>query len=131
MHAATAFAAARAYAQVGTTTAVDAADPHRLVLMLFDGAIESLSRAGAHMQAKRTALKGEAISRAIRIVEEGLKASLDRRAGGELAGTLADLYDWISHQMLLANLHDDMDRLAEAARLLGELREAWSRIPPR
>lgn len=131
MYAPSPASAARAYAQVGTQSGVESADPHRLVLMLFDGALESIALARVHLEARRPGPKGEALSRAIQIVERGLKASLDRDAGGELAGTLAELYDYISRQLLLANVQDDVARLAEAGRLLGELREAWSRISPR
>lgn len=122
--------AANAYAAVGTQSGVDCADPHKLVLMLFDGAIEQLARARLHWAAGRIAARGEALSQAIRIVEEGLKASLDRKAGGDLAGTLAELYDYISRQILRANLTGDPSQLDIATRLLGELREAWSHIAP-
>ena len=125
---ATTASAARAYAQVGTQSGVDSADPHRLVLMLFDGALESIARARSHLAAGRIGPRGESVSRAIQIVEQGLKASLDPAAGGPLAGTLADLYDYIGRLLLNANVHASDAALAEGARLLGELRGAWATI---
>lgn len=127
MYASTALAA-RAYASVGTQSGVESADPHRLVLMLFDGALENLARAKSHFAAGRIGPRGEALSHAIRIIEDGLKASLDRRAGGDLAQTLADLYDYISRQILRASATGDPSHLDIATRLLTELREAWSHI---
>jgi flagellar protein FliS len=129
MHTTTA-RAARAYAQVGTQSGVESADPHRLVLMLFDGAIECIARARSHFAAGRIGPRGEALSQAIQIIELGLKASLDREAGGDLAASLAELYDYVARRLLAAGMASDPAPLAEATRLLTELRDAWSRIQP-
>lgn len=117
--------AARAYGQVGITSGVDAADPHRLILMLFDGALEAIARARLHLAAGHVAAKGQAVSQAVLIVEQGLNASLDRRAGGPLAQTLTELYDYIARRLLIANAGNDADGFDEASRLLGELRASW------
>lgn len=118
--------AARAYGQVGITSGVDTADPHRLILMLFDGAIEAIARARRHLAAGQVAAKGQAISQAVLIVEQGLNASLDRQSGGALAQTLTDLYDYIARRLLIANAGNDAGGFDEASRLLGELRAAWA-----
>lgn len=121
--------AARAYGLVGVTTGVDTADPHGLVLMLFDGAIEAISRARMHLDAGKVVEKGRAVSQAVLIVEQGLNASLDRSAGGALAATLTDLYDYIARRLLLASAGNDRGGFDEALRLLSELRAAWTAIP--
>jgi flagellar secretion chaperone FliS len=117
-----------AYKWVALDTAVADADPHRMILMLYDGALEAVRRATTFMQEGRTADKGQMLGKAVRIVEEGLKASLDRSAGGQLAQQLASLYDYISMRLLQANLRNDAAALAEVARLLDELRGAWAQI---
>ncbi len=122
---------ARAYQRVGLDSGVASADPHRLVLMLFDGALEAIRLAAAHIAAGNVAEKGRALGKAVRIVEEGLKASLDKDAGGALATQLAALYDYATLRLLQANLKNDHAALDEASRLLGELREAWARIGER
>lgn len=122
--------AAAAYAQVDLETKVAAADPHGLIQMLFDGAIQALGQAEANLAAGDIAGKGKAVSRAIRIVEEGLKASLDPTQGGELARHLAELYDYMSQRMLMASIKNDAGGFAEVRKLLVELREAWSAIRP-
>lgn len=118
----------KAYQRVGVDTGVNGSDPHELVLMLFDGAIESIKLAQGHIAAGRVAEKGQALAKATRIVEEGLKASLDREAGGALAQRLADLYDYATLRLLQANLRNDHKALAEVTLLLSDLRETWSRI---
>jgi flagellar protein FliS len=118
----------KAYQRVGVDTGVNGSDPHELVLMLFDGAIESIKLAQGHIAAGRVAEKGQALAKAARIVEEGLKASLDRQAGGALAQRLADLYDYATLRLLQANLRNDDKALAEVTLLLADLRDTWSRI---
>ncbi len=121
---------AQLYRRVGVDSGVSGAPPHKLVLMLFDGVIEAVRLARSHVAAGRIAEKGQALGKAVRIVEEGLKASLDRRAGGALAEQLAHLYDYASLRLLQANLRNDLSALDEVERLLGELRSAWARIDP-
>lgn len=121
---------AQAYKAVSVDTGIGSGDPHQLVLMLYDGAIESLRQAFGHLKAGRVADKGQAISKAIRIIDEGLKVSLDRNAGGQLALRLLDLYDYMVMRLLQANVRNDERALAEVGRLLTELRDAWASIKP-
>lgn len=125
------FGAARAYASVGLETSVNSADPHGLVLLMFDGAIESVGRARRAIEAGDVEAKGTAISRAIRILDEGLGVSLDERAGGELAARLSLLYQYMAGRLLIASLRNDIPALDEVSGLLGGLREAWAAISPR
>lgn len=121
-----------AYAKAGIETGVETADPHKLILMLFEGALLAVASASLHMQrnagAEDLARKGEAISKAINIITNGLKASLDLTAGGDLAGRLAALYDYMSARLLYANLHDQPAVLDEVSHLLAELKGAWEQI---
>lgn len=119
---------ANAYRSTGIVTGVEAASPHQLVLMLFDGAREAIVQAKSHLAAGRTADKGVAIGKAVRIIDEGLKASVDRRAGGALAGQLVSLYEYVTMRLLQANLRNDASGLDESLRLLDDLRGAWAQI---
>jgi flagellar secretion chaperone FliS len=118
------------YQQVGIETRVNGADPHQLVLMLFDGFLEAVAQGRGAMRARQAAAKGAALSRAVRIIEEGLRAGLDLRAGGTLARDLDELYAYLAMQLTLANLRDDETRLDECQRLVTPLREAWLAIAP-
>ncbi len=119
---------AAAYARVGVESSVMSASPHRLIGMLFDGAQTSIRAARLHMQGGDVAEKGKAISRAIDIVNQGLLAALDHERGGELAGRLEQIYDYVVRLLLQANLHNDEQRLDEAARLLEDIGSAWREI---
>jgi flagellar protein FliS len=118
--------AALAYARVGVETGVEGSDPRRLIVMLYDGALASLREARAHMVRRDTAAKGRALARALRIIDEGLVASLDSNAGGDIARQLRDLYGYISQRLTLANVRNDPALIDEADRLLSELRGAWA-----
>jgi flagellar protein FliS len=118
----------QAYTTVGTETGVAAATPHKLVVMLFDGALTAVTGARAAMQRGEAAQKGVLIGKAVSIIDEGLKASLDVDAGGELAQNLRALYAYMSQQLLLANLKNDQKALEEVGKLLTDLRAAWDTI---
>jgi flagellar protein FliS len=95
-------AAVRAYANVGLETDVNSANPHRLIALLFDGALLALARARQGMLAQNIAARGNAISKAIQIIDEGLKAALihnDRDSGGELGANLRALYDYMGRRL--------------------------------
>lgn len=117
-----------AYAQVGVETAVTTADPHKLVVMLFEGALLCVGTAKQHMIRSEIAPKGENVSKAINIIANGLKASLDMGVGGELAERLAALYDYMCERLLFANIKNNPAVLDEVHRLLSELKEAWEQI---
>jgi flagellar protein FliS len=119
---------AKSYAQVGMETGVAAADPHQLIVMLFDGALLAIAKAGSAMQQRQVAEKGHAISQAIDIIANGLQASLNFSAGDELANRLAALYDYMCKRLVHANLYNDAAALSEVGRLLGEIKSAWEEI---
>jgi flagellar protein FliS len=120
-----------AYNKVGTESSVIGADPHALISMLFHGALLAIGKAKGEMQRNETAAKGKSISKAIAIIGEGLHASLDKSAGGELAQNLSALYDYMVRRLVVANLENDVTALDEVARLLSELAEAWEAIRPK
>jgi flagellar protein FliS len=117
---------AAAYATVGLETQVLSASPVRLVTLMFGGARGAIAQARIHLEHGRTAERGMAISKAIRIVSEGLRQSLDMKAGGEIAATLDDLYDYILRSLLEANLKSDVKALNIADRLLADLEQTWT-----
>jgi len=119
---------ANAYRSVALDSALPNANPIELVLMLYDGALAAIRLAAGHMKAGRIADKGAALSKAISIVDNGLKASLDHNVGGEIAGQLHSLYEYMTMRLLQANLRNDERALDEVLRLLADLRSAWAQI---
>ena len=116
------------YSRAGVEMKTETASPHELVLMLYDGALSAIASATHHMYTGNIAGKGEALSKAIEIIENGLKACLDYRSGGELAERLGALYEYMSSRLLHANLRNDKAALDEVSGLLRELKQAWQEI---
>ncbi|GIZ52694.1 flagellar export chaperone FliS [Noviherbaspirillum aridicola] len=121
---------ASAYANVGVETGVAAASPHKLVVMLFDGAMVAIASAIQHMQAGNIPAKGQAISKAITIIDSGLRASLDKKVGGEIALNLDALYEYMSDRLVIANIKNQPQILEEVHQLLKGLKDAWESINP-
>lgn len=120
--------AADTYAKVDVEVGVMGASPETLVVMLYDGAIKAIGIARTEMLRKDHAAKGAQLSKAIGIIEEGLLAALDPVAGGEIAANLHALYEYMTRQLMLANLHNSVEILDEVARLLRELKGAWESL---
>jgi flagellar protein FliS len=119
---------ANAYARIGVESGILSASPHQRIVMLFDGYQTSIRVARLHLQAGNIAEKGKAITKAINIVSQGLRASLDHEQGGEIAEQLDQLYDYIVRLLLRANLNNDEAALTTAAELLENIAAAWSTI---
>jgi flagellar secretion chaperone FliS len=119
-----------AYQQVGLNTDVATADPHQLIALLFDGAVAAIGIAKGALTQRNIAEKGGAISKAIDIIDNGLRASLDHEKGGDLAERLDALYEYMSVRLLHANIKNDVAALDEVAGLLREIQEAWAQIRP-
>lgn len=122
--------AAASYHQVGVESGVSGARPIDLVVMVYEGAIEAIGRAASEMRAGDIEAKNRTITRAIRIIDEGLRAPLDLRAG-EIAGNLADLYDYMTRRLLQGSARNDAAMLDEVRGLLLELKSAWDEIVAR
>ncbi|MFZ6861193.1 flagellar export chaperone FliS [Undibacterium sp. Ji67W] len=121
---------ANAYTKIGEETGVMAADPHKLIVMLFDGAIIAISNAIQQLKNNEIAKKGKSISHAITIIDNGLRASLDKEAGGEIAVNLDALYEYMSRELLLANAGNKEEKMLEVQNLLRDLKTTWEAIKP-
>lgn len=119
---------ANAYQDVGASTAVDGASPHKLVSLLYEALAAEITRARGAIVRGDIAVKATAIRKAVRIVDEGLRMPLNLDEGGELATNLANLYRYIVARLTLANLHNDDDALAECLALTLTMRESWDAI---
>ena len=116
------------YSRVGVETGVVSADPHKLVVMLYEGAMTACHTAVMHIDSKDFERKGAMISKAIMIIESGLRLSLDKKAGGEIATSLDALYGYMSDRLYMANIKNDSSLIQEVIRLLGDLKSAWETI---
>ena len=128
MNYATGHSALKQYRNIGAQSGIESADPHRLVQMLMDGALEKISTAKGFMQRGAIAEKGAHISWAIAIID-GLRAALNREQGGEIAQNLEDLYDYMGRRLLQANVENKAEMLDEVGALMQEIKGAWEAIP--
>jgi len=121
---------AKVYSQVNLETDALSASPHKLIAMLLEGALSAISTARQQMLDKQIEAKTRSINKAMSIINEGLKASLDLRNGGEIALHLHSLYSYIAGRLFLANLKNQPELLEEVAGLLEQIHDAWKQIGP-
>lgn len=119
----------RHYVDTRSAAIADDADPHRLIGMLYDGALEHLAAARADIARREVVAKLRHVSRAMAIVEH-LRLVLDHEAGGELAARLDALYDYLLRRIAQANASNDADALCEVSNLLITIKSGWDQIAP-
>ncbi|CAD5358438.1 flagellar protein potentiates polymerization [Enterobacter cancerogenus] len=119
-----------AYAQVDLHSQVTGASPHQLIAMLFDGAHNAILRANIYFKTGNISKRGEMISKAINIIDNGLRASLDHQRGGDIAQEMEMLYEYMSRTLLECNMRNDPGQLQLVDRLLMNLAKTWKEIAP-
>ena len=117
----------QAYQRVNTQTSITDADPHRLIQLLYNGAIERINMAKSRVQAKDYGGKAQLINKAIEIIG-GLRSFLDFAQGGDLAARLEALYDYMERSLLEASAKNDLAKLDEVLTLLRSVKEGWDGI---
>ncbi|EFE0687494.1 flagellar export chaperone FliS [Escherichia coli] len=115
----------QAYAQIGVESAVMSASQQQLVTMLFDGVLSALVRARLFMQDNNQQGKGVSLSKAINIIENGLRVSLDEESKDELTQNLIALYSYMVRRLLQANLRNDVSAVEEVETLMRNIADAW------
>jgi flagellar protein FliS len=120
-----------AYTAVSLDSEIVGATPHQLIVLLYDGAINAMKRAEIYFQSGNIARRGEMISRAINIIDNGLRAGLDHEKGGKIAEELESLYEYISRTLLEANLNKSGENLPHLISLMTEMSETWQLIAPK
>lgn len=118
-----------AYRSTSVHSGMEAADPHRLVVMLMDGALERIAQARGFMAHGGGAEKAQLLHRAVAIIDE-LRNSLNMKAGGTISANLDALYEYMCMRLMQANASNKPESLDEVSRLLNEVRSAWLQISP-
>ena len=121
---------ANAYARVSLQSKLAGATPHQLITMLFDGAHSAILQAAIHFENGNVAQRGKMISKAINIIDNGLRAALDHEKGQSIAADLEQMYEYMSRTLLEANLRNDPQQLKHVDNLLVKLAETWKEIEP-
>lgn len=117
------------YKSVDLSASVQTATPHQLIAMLFRGALEALAKAKGAVERRDIENRTKQINKSTEIIIN-LKGMLDHEKGGEVAGNLDQLYDYMVRQLMLANRENSIEKIDEVARLISEIATGWSEIPP-
>ncbi len=120
--------AAAAYQRINVETSMHTIDQHQLVSLLYEGVLGAIATARGALARGDVSTKCGSISKAVRILEEGLMTALDRQAGGALADNLGALYDYSLRRLILANAHNDDAMLEEVAHLFEPIAQGWNQI---
>ena len=120
--------ATKAYGSTAVHGGVETADPHRLIQMLMEGALQRMLTARLALQHGNVAEKGKNIGLAISIID-GLRDALDLEKGGEIASNLDELYVYMSRRLLEANLHSDEEKIGEVVQLMRTIKSSWDAVP--
>lgn len=115
------------YQQVNTQTSIVDADPHRLIQLLLDGALERMAMSKSRISAKDFEGKNNLLNKSIEIVG-GLRGFLNHDKGGELSANLEALYDYIERRLFEANVNNDVAMIDECAGLLRQVKSSWDGI---
>lgn len=120
--------AANAYQRINVETSMHTIDQHQLVALCYEGVLSSIATARGAMARGDVLAKVNSISKAIRIIEEGLSTALDKVDGGEIAENLGALYDYCMRRLILANARNDDAMMLEVMRLIEPVAQGWNEI---
>lgn len=118
---------AKEYSQVSLQTEIMDADPHKLIQLLLEGALTRLAISKNLIEQGDMAGKNEKIGNVVDIICS-LQESLDHERGGEIAGNLERLYDYMTRRLWDANRLNDVDIINEVMSLLLEVKAGWEGI---
>ncbi|WP_415895614.1 flagellar export chaperone FliS [Neptuniibacter sp. PT34_22] len=120
--------ALKEYKSVDLRATVETASSHKLIAMLFDGALTALAQAKGAIERNQVEERTENLNKASDIIV-GLKGSLDLEKGGEVAVNLDELYNYMIRQIVTANRDKSADKVQEVMDLILEVRSGWSSMP--
>ncbi|EJN6960053.1 flagellar export chaperone FliS [Photobacterium damselae] len=118
----------QAYKKVSVNAQLASASPHRIIQMLYAGAIERLIQGKAAMEQGNIAMKCERLSKALDIIMS-LRDCLSMEEGGDIANNLDSLYDYMIRQVSTANAENQPEPIDEVITMLREIKSAWDQIP--
>lgn len=116
-----------AYKAVGIKDDLAVADPHRVIQLLMQGALENLAKAKGCIERKDFAGKSTTLSKGMTIISS-LQSSLDMEAGGEISENLASLYEFMINHLILASRENSVEKISEVMELLLTIKSAWDQI---
>ena len=117
------------FSQLYKKNSIESLSPGRIILLLFDTALQCLNRVRESMHLNFSIKNQETfhnnLQKAENIIRE-LQNSLNFQPAKELADTLFRLYDYICDQITVVRVKRSSEHLKNAEHILKELRDGWS-----
>ncbi|MCL1044819.1 flagellar export chaperone FliS [Shewanella electrodiphila] len=118
----------KSYRKVSIDSELAVASPHRIIQMMFDGALLRLAQSRYAIETQDLQGKGVAINKAIGIIN-GLNNSLNMDVKDSVAGNLSELYDFMLRRISEANMNNDVKAIDDVSGILRTIKEGWDAIP--
>ncbi len=117
-----------AYKSVGVKNDLAVADPHRVIQLLMQGALENMAKAKGAIERKDYATKSQTMSKAMTIIA-ALQNSLDMKVGGEVSQNLWSLYDFMLNHLMMASRESSIQKVDDVLEIMLKIKSAWDSIP--
>lgn len=118
----------QSYRKVSVESEISVASPHRIIQMMFEGALQRLAQSRYAIEHNDVQNKGIYIGKAIGLVT-GLNNSLNMDAGGDIANNLSELYDFMLRKISEANMNNDVQAIDDVCEIIRTIKEGWDAIP--
>ena len=118
----------QSYRKVSVESEISVASPHRIIQMMFEGALQRLAQSRYAIENNDLRNKGIYIGKAVGIVN-GLNNSLNMDEGGDIPSNLSKLYDFMLRRISEANIHNDVQAIDDVSEILRTIKEGWDAIP--
>jgi len=112
------------YVKQYQTNQIQTATPEKILIMLYDGAIQFLNKAKKELEVKNIQEVHNNIMGAQKIISEFMHI-LDLKAGGEVAVNLYNLYEYMHFKLVQANIKKDVQMVDEVLGHLKDLKQTW------
>lgn len=103
---------------------VETASPEKILILLYDGAIQFLNKAKIAMQSNNVPEIHNNIIGCEEIIEEFIN-TVDEEKGGDFAIRIKALYQYFYNTLVMANIKKDESKIDEVLKHLIELRATW------
>lgn len=116
------------YKKIEVETKVNSSTPYELVIILYSAALKEIDLMKAAIEGKDHEAKARHCDKAMRIISDGLRSSLDMEKGAEVAENLFNLYTYFNREILAASVANSLEKLQVCRELLIELQSAWEKV---
>ncbi|WP_029407177.1 flagellar export chaperone FliS [Thiomicrorhabdus sp. Milos-T2] len=119
---------AQQYANNYVETSVSEASPHKLVAMLYEGALRNMKVAKVFIEQKNYEKKAFHLNKTLSIIN-GLKSGVNLEKGGDVASNFFELYDYCYRSVFDASRLNDAQKLSEVIEIMEGLNDSWKQMP--